>query len=203
MIETNLQKNLVINNRELNYKGIFRADEMFGVLNHSLEEKGYQKNEKKSEEIVTDQGRRTLIELRPYKEKSSYVTLMIHLKVILDNVKETAEVHNGQKLRYQVGDVKIVFDAYQLTDYQNRWMMQPLVYFIKGVINKYIYFWPLEASFTNELRTDVAFIYANLRKLLNSYKSETGKIKKEEEILRDVEEEVKKEIEKDEGSFED
>ncbi len=202
MIETNLQKSLIINNRELVYKGIFRADEVFAAVNRSLEERGYEKNEKKSEEIVTDRGRKTVVELRPYKEKSSYVTLMIHLKLVLDNVKETVEVHNGQKLKYHVGDVKIVFDAYQLTDYQNRWMMQPFIYFVKGVINKYIYLWPLEASFVSELRTDVAFIYANLRKLFNSYKPETGKSKKENEILRDVEEEVKREIERDEGSFE-
>jgi len=44
MIDTHCEKNLIINNRELKYKGIFLADELFSVINHALEERGYEKS---------------------------------------------------------------------------------------------------------------------------------------------------------------
>ena len=58
-METNFERNLIINNRELAYKGIFRVAELFSTINRALEEKGYTKREKKTEEIVTESGRQT------------------------------------------------------------------------------------------------------------------------------------------------
>ena len=67
-----IEKNLIINGREFNYQGIFRMDQIFSTINRCLEEKGYQKREKKSEELVVEQGRKIIVELRPYKEVSNY-----------------------------------------------------------------------------------------------------------------------------------
>ena len=67
MLDTHCEKNLIINNRELNYKGIFRADELFTLINRALQAKGYDKREKRTEEIVAEGGKKTSIELRPFK----------------------------------------------------------------------------------------------------------------------------------------
>lgn len=198
MLETKYTKNLIINHRELKYKGIFQSKDIFSTINRALEEKKYEKNEKKSEDLVTDQGRKTYVELRPYKEKSSINILMIKIMVTLNNITETAEEVNGRKIKYQQGDVTICFDAYELLDWEHHWMMKPFVYFMKGVINKYVYTWPLEASYKVELVNDTAYIYAQLRKLLNSYKLEVSRPLREDDIKRDVASEIKKEIEKEE-----
>ena len=115
------EKNLVVNNKELTYSGIFRVDDIFTTINKALEAKGYTKREKKSEELVTPLGRLLSLELRPYKEVSNYMTLMIKIKIALDNVTETVE--DGKK--FQKGDVHISFDAWSLTDYEHRWGMKP------------------------------------------------------------------------------
>ncbi len=191
---TSFEKNLIINNRELRYSGIFRVDELFSMINRALEERNYTQQEKKSEEIVTEQGKRTYLELRPYKEKTNYTVLMIKIKITLDNITETFEEAKGIKQKFQKGDILIVFDSWLMTDYEHRWGMKPLVYFLKGVINKYLYTFPLEASFPGELTSDTAHIYAAVKKLLQSYQHQPKKVVKEEDVRREMEKEVEKGI---------
>ena len=185
-IEINYEKNLIINNRELNYKGIFRTDDLFRIINRALEDKGYQKREKKTEELVTETGRKTYIELRPFKEKTNYVFLMIKIKILLDNITETVE--DNQK--YLQGDVTIIFDSWILTDYQHRWGLKPFVYFMKGLIGKYLYKFPLEGSFPIELIADTNYIDRQLKHLFKSYRPQDHQIRKEEDVIKEMEKEI-------------
>lgn len=187
------EKNLIINNRELKYRGIFRYDELFSVINQALEERGYQKREKKSEELVTEKGKKIYLELRPFKTKSSYITLMIKIKIALNYLTETTEKLEGRKRSFQQGDVLITFDAWTMTDYEQRWGMKPWVYFMKGMIHKFLYKFPLESGFTGELVGDTAYIYAKIKKLLNSYRPSAERQPTEEEIRKQMEEEIKRE----------
>ena len=194
-METYHEKYLVINGRELKYKGIFKVDELFAVINKSLERKGYEKREKKTEELVTEAGRRTYVELRPFKVKSSFVLLMIKMKITLDNVTETVMEKEGIKNKFQLGDVTIVFDSWVLTEYQNRWNMKPLIYFIKGVFNKYVWTMPLEGSVRREVAIDTAYVYAQIKHLLVFYKGGSKEREREEDIVKEVEKEIVREIE--------
>jgi len=198
-METYLEKNLIINNRELKHKGIFRADELFSTINRALEARDYEKREKKSEETVTETGRGSYLELRPLKVKTEYVTLMLKIKIHLNNITETKEVLKGEKRVFQKGDVTIYFDAWSLTDYEKRWGMRPFFYFIKQVFNKWIYQLPMESGFISEVVGDTAYVYASVKKLLKSYGPEPEKVMGEEEVRKEMEEEIKKEIEKEES----
>jgi len=180
------EKNLVINNREITYIGIFRVDDLFTTINKLLKEKGYSKNEKKSEETVTEKGRKIYLELRPKKSKTNYVDLTIKIKIYLDNITETVETIDSEKRMFQKGNVRIVFDSWSETDHEHRWGMKANVFFWKGIINKYIYKMPLENNFTDELVQDTAYIYAKLKTFV-----------KEEDIKKTMEEEVKKKIKMD------
>ena len=189
-----LEKQLFINNRIIKYKGIFRADELFSTINRTIEERGYQKREKKSEETVTENGKNIYVELRPFKVMSNYVRLMIKIKITMDNVTETAVVLRGEKRLFQNGEIQVAFDAWSLTDYANRWGMKPWVFFLKGIIHKYFKKFPLEGGFSGILVTDTAHLYARVKALLNSYKEETGKISTEEDIRKQVEMQMMSEL---------
>ncbi len=189
-IDGYFEKDLVINGRELVYKGVFDPPELFSTINRSLEERGYIKREKKTEEIVKEEGKQTKVELRPYKVITNYAHLVLKIKIILDNVTEEYSEHKGHKRKFNKGDVLLIFDGWVLTDYQHRWGMKPLVYFLKGVINKFIYTTPLEGNLPGELSQDAAFVYKSIKNLLQSYKFESGKKMKEEEIMEKVAEEM-------------
>ncbi|PIN76483.1 hypothetical protein COV17_02285 [Candidatus Woesearchaeota archaeon CG10_big_fil_rev_8_21_14_0_10_36_11] len=193
-MQNQYEKNLIINNRELVYKGIFRADELFSTINRALDARGYTKREKKTEETVTETGKRTYVELRPFKVKTNYAELLIKIKITLDNIKETVEEFNGEKRKFQNGDVQMYIDAWVLTDYQSRWGMKPFVWFVKSVINKFVYRWSQEAGFPSELSDDTAYIYAQVKKILNSYKFDVGKVIREEDIRKEIAEDIEKNI---------
>lgn len=187
------QKDLIINGKKITHHGVFRADELLAEINRALEARGYQKREKKTEETVTESGVSTHVELRPVKYKSSYFTLMIKVKVTLSNITEAIEEVQGYKRNYQKGDVEVLFDAWALTDYEYRWGMRPFIFFLKGFINKYIYIWPMEADARDEVVTDTVYLFSRVKKLLRSYEHQPEKLISEEEVMRGMEEEIKKE----------
>ncbi len=190
------EKNLIINQKKIAYRGIFRTDELLAVLKRALEEKGYIYAEKKSEELVTPAGRLLQLELRPSKVVSQYMTLMIKIQVILDNVTETVKEVAGIKQKFQQGEVLAVFDAWSLTDYEGRWGTKPFVYFLKSVIHKYLYKFPLEEGNIHLVASDTAYVYVQVKQLLQSYQGKKIPPLKEEEIIKKVEEDVRKESER-------
>ncbi len=194
MLDTHTQKLLVINNRELKYKGIFRADELFSAINRALEAKGYEKREKKSEELVTVGGKRIYIELRPFKEKNNYTTLMLKLKITMDNIVDKVETIHGHKRKYLNGDLLIVFDAWVLTDWEHRWAQKPWMYFLKMSFQKFVYRMPHLDEPSGEVGSDTAYVYAQIKSLLSSYKFEAGNVPHEEDIRKKVEEDIEREI---------
>ena len=193
--ETSAEKDLIINGRELKYKGLFHIEELFATINRALEERGYQKREKKTEESVTEAGRKTYVELRPYKVKTNYLALMLKIRIQVDKVQEAVEMVDQAKMRFQQGNINIYFDAWILTDWELRWNMSPFMFFLKGFINKFIYIFPLEAGARGELAGDTAYVYARVKKFLASYKPQEGKQIREEDIRKQVEEEIEQEIE--------
>ena len=194
-MEPYFEKNLIVNNRTLTYKGFFRVEELFHVINESLEHRHYEKREKKTEELVTDTGRRTHIELRPYKDIVHYGRVQIVMRITLDNMTETVEESGGMKHTFNNGDATIVFDGWVLTEYEHRWTMKPAIYFLKGMINKYVYTFPLEASFPGTVAGDVGYVYGQIKKLLDSYKVEMGqKIFTDGEAMSRVQQEMEREV---------
>lgn len=165
-----MEKNLIVDGRTLNYKGIFQFEELLQTIASALKDLGYQPLEKKYEEAVYPSGKKIYLELRPFKAKTHYVTLMIKLRIGLDKVTEVTKEVDGIKRKFQQGDVNILFDSWSITDYAGRWGMKPLFWFLKAVINKYFYKFPLEESFFGELKNDTSYLYNQLKARLNLYK---------------------------------
>ncbi len=193
------EANLVINNRELNYKGIFRASDLFQTINRLLLERDFVKNEKKTEEVNTEEGRRSYIELRPTKVKSGYITLQVRIKITMDRVTSVVEEVNGVPTRFEKGDIDISFDGWVKTDYSGRWTQHPWVHFMKGIINKFVYPFKLEQKYASEIFVDVAYIYGGIRNLLNSYSGKSSKPISEEDVKKQVEIQLGEDMKKDYG----
>ncbi len=194
MFDTHTQKYLVINNRELKYKGIFRINDLFAAINTALQERGYEKREKKSEEISTPGGRRTYIELRPFKIKSDYSQVMLKLKMTFDNMTDAVEEIQGVKRKFQKGNVRILFDAWVQTDMEHQWDQKPWVFFLRGLVHKYLYRLPHIDEPIGEVASDTAYMYAVLKNHLDTYKYEAGNVPSEEEVRKSVAEDIAKEV---------
>lgn len=183
------ENTLVINNRELVYKGIFRSEEVFQTINRVLFEKGYSYSEKRSEEINTEEGRKFYVELRPVKVKTMYLRLEMRMRVTFDAVTSVVEEKVGTKTRFDLGDVSILFDGWVKTDYQDRWTQNPYSYFLKGWINKYVYKLKLDDAYATEIFSDTAYMYGKLRALFDSYVVKEKKVVRESDVIASMDRE--------------
>ena len=195
MLETQYERFLVVNNREIPHSGYFVAEELYRMLNAAFEERGYHKREKKSEETVTEEGITSFLELRPYKEMSHYVILMVKFKIHLKNVTNEVREIDGMKKLFQKGDVLVIIDAWYMTEFEGRWGQKPLIFFLKGIFNKLVYTFPTEAHFKGELVEDVAYFTAKIKRLLRSYREPEAALPPEEDVMKAVEEDVRRTLE--------
>ncbi|MFH1276122.1 MAG: hypothetical protein ABIH82_03345 [Candidatus Woesearchaeota archaeon] len=196
LLEVNAERYLVVNNRQIKHSGVFVGKDIFHEINHALEERGYEVYEKKSEDKVNEEGLNVYVELRPYKEKTSYVTLMIKFKIYLNNMTDIVKEVAGVTKNYQQGDALIVIDAWFMTEWESRWAMKPYVWFLKSMINKLVYIFPQEEGYRGELVEDAAYITNRIKRLFRSYREPEQAIPHEEEVRKSVEEDIGKEIKK-------
>ncbi len=164
------EKRLVVNNLELNYKGIFSFEELYKEIGRIVEERGYKRHEKRYEEFVTPSGKELFVELRPMKKKTEYYDLMLKIRVEAKNVKESTVEVDGVPTVFQEGDVSMIFDAWTTTDYEHRWGEKPIFFFVKALINKWVYRFPMEEGFLGEVAADVRSVYRDVKAHLNLYK---------------------------------
>jgi hypothetical protein len=194
-IVTMVEKNIVVNNRKIEYQGIFKVHELFSTINNAINNKGYTKNEKKTEEMVTESGRKTYVELRPFKVKSNYYKLIIKIKIRLNNITEIKEVIDNTPQLFQQGNIDITIDSWIFTKFENKWIMKPWVTLAKLFINHYIYKLPEDPAMVSEVAGDTAHLCAEIKNLLNSYVSKPQPKINEEELKKEIEKEILEELE--------
>ena len=165
-METYWQRDLVINNREVRYDGIFNFDEVMRTLKSALREKGYECKEKRTEETVMEEGRKSFLEARPFKVKTDYITLMMKIKINLINTGEIVQELPGRKRRMQQGEISLVFDAWFLSDYEHRWENRPMLQFVRWLFDRFFYLSYTE-RFEQRLTSEVHKIYAFMEQYFN------------------------------------
>ncbi len=191
------ERRLVINGRTLKYSGIFHISELFSSINVALQEKGYTLQEKRHEEVVTENGKNIFFELRPYKEKTSSIMLLIKIKINLKNVVEQVQELQGNIFKFDKGDIEIVFDSWSYSDEENRWGANPVTYVISAVIDKIFYSLPELNNFKGEVAGDTGFVYSKIRSLLSSYRRRDVKYVPDEDVRKQIESEIEEAQEMD------
>ena len=184
------ERRLVINGRTLKYSGIFHISELFSSINRALQEKGYTLREKRHEDVVTENGRNIFFELRPYKQMTSVVLLLIKIKITMKNVTEQVQELRGNVFKFDKGDIEIVFDAWSYTDYENRWSANPVTYVISTIIDKIFVRLPELDNYKGEVAGDTGYVYSQIRSLLFSYRRRDTKYVSDEEVRKQIEAEI-------------
>ena len=165
-----VEKNLVVDQKILEYRGLFEFDEMIRTLDSLVKSKGYELQEKKAEEKVSEEEKEIHLELRPLKRVTNYQTLMIKVTINAKNLTEEIHAVGGKKRHFHKGNLSLVFDGWSLTDFERKTQERMLNYLIRGVISKYLYRSPTEGKIIGGLKSDVDFVFNQLKSFLNLYK---------------------------------
>ena len=82
---------------------------------------------------------------------------------------QTENEKDGKKVKLNKGDIQMIFDAFLETDYENRWETKPMYYFLRTLVDKYI-FRVYTGKFVGNLAADVKDLHTRIKSFLNLYK---------------------------------
>ena len=163
------ERDVVIERYRLTYEGLFNLLDLYTMIDEYFEDKGYDKREKKNVERVTPEGKYIELHFEPWKKLTDYAKSVIAVRIILSDIKEVEVEKDGVKVKLNQGKVQFVFDAFLETDYEHRWEMKPMFFFIRTIFDKYIYR-NYTISFKNEVANDLNGLIVMCRSFLNLYR---------------------------------
>lgn len=163
------EKRLVVDQLGLVYKGVFNVKALYKEFSNWFYERGYENFEKRNVENITQTGRNIQLELRPYKRVAGYAVNQIRIKITMTDVKDIIMNKGEERVRLNQGDIDIKLDGYVETDYENRWENRPYFYFLRSLIDKYI--WRIYTDkFENMIVADTHNLHTKIKAHLNLYR---------------------------------
>ena len=161
-----VERTVIVDKYRLNYEGLFNLFELYKLISYYFEEKGYDKLEKKNVESVTEEGKFIELFLMPYKKVTDYAKSVIHLRMVITNMKDVYVEKDGLKVKMNQGKIQFVIDAYTETDYEDRWEKKPGLFFIRTLFDKYFYK-PFTTNVDAEVRLDFDTLVDQIKGFLN------------------------------------
>ena len=159
----------VVKKQTIKYKGILNVDELYLHIDEWLHSKGFDKVETKTEEHVEKDGKYVQLKLEPFYKFNDYCKEVLRINIHMNNIKDTVVNIDGHKINMQEGNVTIDTDGIFVTDYENRWESRPFYFFIRSLIDKYIYR-IYNQKYEAILKETMADFRANLKSFLNLYR---------------------------------
>ncbi len=164
-----VERDIVVDRMKIEYEGLFSARELYKLIDNWFFEKGYDKREKQSSEIIKPTGKYVEMEFEPWKKVTDYAKNVIWIRLIMEDVKEVEIEKDGAKVKLNQGKVHIVFKGFLETDYEHRWEGKPIFYFIRVIFDKYLYK-PFTMGFKQGVKEDVVHLHTQIKAFLNLYR---------------------------------
>jgi hypothetical protein len=157
------EKKQVLYDLRLSYSGPFLTEEFYADIDKWIDERGFEKEPKKKMEHITKEGKKMeyLIEIQSHLDSLHHG--LIVLRVLFDNVKESAIKKNGRKIRIDNGDILVHIDGFvQSHIHGSFWQVKPVYYFMRTLVDKYIYnFW--SDKWDGKVNSDGKELYKRIR----------------------------------------
>lgn len=128
----------LIDRKPLVYEGIFRMDELWGVIQRWIKTRSMIIVETRNEEKVTEKGKDLFIELQPYRKISDYLRKTIELEIYVRRLTDKVVKVDGRKQKYQHGEVDIRFTALMESDWRSRWEGTGFYYLVRTLMDKFV-----------------------------------------------------------------
>ncbi|MBW3019811.1 hypothetical protein KY334_00815 [Candidatus Woesearchaeota archaeon] len=161
-------KDYVVSDEFVKYSGPFELKELYKLITGFLRDHHYTKVEKDQFEKRTEEGRLIELDFRPYKIVSEAIKMEIFMLIKISNLKDISVELHGKKKTIQQADVMVQFRSFIYKDYVSYWEKNPVIFFIKTMIDKYIFKTHL-ADFRDELVDDTRDLQYQIKSFLNLY----------------------------------
>jgi hypothetical protein len=156
----------LIDGKSLSYEGVFSLKELYRIIDKWFKDHGYDKNEIKNWEDVAENEKQIIIEIIPYKKVSDYARIDIRVFMIFSKLSDIEMNKDHLKMKMNKGKAEFYFDAYVVTDYEQKWETTALFYFMKNVFDKFVYR-VYTSSYDGEAIRDCTEVENEIRSFLN------------------------------------
>ena len=163
------ERNQVVDKMRLDYEGLFSVEELYKLVDTWFREKGYDKRERKNTEKIAADSKYIELWLEPWKKITDYAKNVISLRIQISDLKEVEVEKDGIKVKLNQGKIHMVFDSFFETDYEGRWEVKPMFYFIRTLYDKY-FFKPYTTGYQNNVMDDTNHLHATIKSFLNLYR---------------------------------
>lgn len=160
------EKKVVVPAITLKYSGLFDLQDLLLVYEHWLKSTGYDKQEITHELKVFEDGKHLMMLLRPDYSPSDYVKYILETKIIGEKMKDTVVSLDGKKVALLEGNISISIEGIMISDQANKMSNNAWWYFLKLLIDKYIYAGYIK-DFDALLRKHVYALHAEISAYLN------------------------------------
>jgi len=158
------EKEIIVEELKLDYSGLFKAHDLYNVMNKWFTKRGYIKRELKSIESVKENGKYVEIEWMPWKKYTDYAKSEIKMRIIISNMTDVEVKKEKSTIKMNKGDIRILFYGYLTTDYENRWEQKPMLMFMRTLYNKFIH-----AGYTEKWKRNIEQDITDLNDTIKSF----------------------------------
>ncbi|MEM4267996.1 MAG: hypothetical protein QXK37_04145 [Candidatus Woesearchaeota archaeon] len=163
------ERRIVVDNLYLVYEGLFNINDLYLTIDKWLREKRYDKLEKRNSEQVYKDGRQIELELEPWKKITDYARIVINITIWMTNIKEVTVKKDKHIMKMSQGKITLRIIAYLDTDYENKWEGKPYFYFLRTVVDKWIYRVDVR-KYESAVADDTFHLYNTIKSFLNLYR---------------------------------
>lgn len=132
------EKKILIDGKVVSYNGLFRADELYGIIRRFFSERGYFMKETNNQEDILENGKQIVVKMEPEKQLSDYAKSLIVLQITIKGLQDKVVTIDGHKQKYQHGSVAFKANAFLLTDLRGRWEGSGGLFMFRMIIDKFI-----------------------------------------------------------------
>ena len=121
------------------FSGIFSYDDYYKLIYDLFRSLGYDIEETKYSHKTSPTGDSATIEWNCYKKVDDYTMFKIWAKTEIDGLEKVQVQLKDQTLTKNKGMCYLDMKAIVMTDYENRWEINPIMKFMKGFYDVYLY----------------------------------------------------------------
>ncbi len=125
--------------KHLSYEGYFDFAKLWRLVRTFMGDRGYGYMEKEHNEMVKEKGKDIFIHVDVERELSTYVRTRIVTKCTVSHLTDVEIQHDGKHLSLNEGNVSFEFEAYVITDFEGRFAGKGSRFFIRTVLEKFIF----------------------------------------------------------------
>ena len=135
-----MEKELLVDKYVLDYEGVFDYDGLIRLIDRWCEDNGFYRDIDSHKEKVTAEGRNISIGYTLQRKFDKRHFTVICMDLSIEGMKDVEVELDGKKRRMlNRGTVEVTFHGYLMTSEKSRWETKGYAYFIRGVIDKFIY----------------------------------------------------------------